>query len=89
MPDVASNEDIYTVFILPALPSNWPRGSIKNARLRGGYSVSFSWAPAPQGLTSLELSAESFAVTRQIRFVHNGQTIKEMTTSPGMSVKLV
>ncbi|TBU60468.1 Six-hairpin glycosidase-like protein [Dichomitus squalens] len=89
VPDVATTGDIYTVFILPALPSNWPSGSIKNARLRGGISIEFSWAPAPQGLTSLKVSAESFAARRRVRFVHKGQTIKEITTSPGMSVNLV
>ncbi|KAI1792253.1 Six-hairpin glycosidase-like protein [Ganoderma leucocontextum] len=32
-PDVPSTSDVYNVFILPALPANWPSGSIKTGPL--------------------------------------------------------
>ena len=31
------------VFILPALPSDWPSGSIAGVRVRGGLSLDFDW----------------------------------------------
>lgn len=31
------------VEVLPALPSNWLRGSLKGVRVRGGFEISISW----------------------------------------------
>ena len=82
-----STSDVYNVYILPALPSNWPSGSIKNARLRGGLGISFAWGDS--ALTSLEVAAEAQTAQRQIRFWHKGEVVRQLTSSPGMNVKLL
>lgn len=87
-PDVASTTDVYNVFVLPALPANWPRGSIRNARLRGGLGVSFSWKESV--LTSLEVvAADTVAMGRRIRFWHKGEVIRELTAFSGLNIKLL
>ncbi|KAM5541725.1 hypothetical protein V8D89_004454 [Ganoderma adspersum] len=87
VPDVPSTSDVYDVYILPALPTNWPSGSIKNARLRGGLGISFAWGNS--ALTSLQVMGESVTTRRQIRFWHKGEVIRQLTSSPGMNVQLL
>lgn len=35
--------DILVIRLLPALPSAWGTGSVRNARVRGGVGVNISW----------------------------------------------
>ncbi|KAM5543882.1 hypothetical protein V8D89_002499 [Ganoderma adspersum] len=87
-PDVASTSDVYNVFVLPALPSNWRSGSIQNVRLRGGLGVSFSWEMST--LTSLEVvAADTVAAGRRIRFWHKAEVIRELTVFSEMNIKLM
>lgn len=87
-PDSASLSDVFTINILPALPAQWKSGSIRNARLRGGLGVSFSWGPAP-GITSLTVSADANAAPRRMRVVHEGKELAAFNVKPGIQMQIV
>ncbi|KAI0634935.1 glycoside hydrolase family 95 protein [Trametes polyzona] len=90
-PDVPTPSHIYVVTVLPALPKQWPKGSLKGVRLRGGVSVSFSWKPSagPTALTSLVVTAGAHAVERQMRIMHGGKELKTFVVQPGMTMQIV
>ncbi|KAI8968762.1 glycoside hydrolase family 95 protein [Trametes punicea] len=90
VPDTASLSDILTIRLLPALPINWPTGSIKGARLRGGLGIDFSWSDN-RTLKSAVLTASVNAVRRQVRVVHgaNAVQIAVFEVQPGMSKQIV
>ncbi|KAI0646085.1 glycoside hydrolase family 95 protein [Trametes meyenii] len=87
-PDSASLSDVFTVNVLPALPSNWPQGSIRGAHLRGGLTIDFSWGNKG-ALTSLVVSAGANASNRKMRVVHGGRELRSFVVEPGMKMQIV
>ncbi|KAI0827198.1 Six-hairpin glycosidase-like protein [Trametes gibbosa] len=91
-PDVASVSDVFTVIVLPALPSNWPRGYLHGARVRGGVSVDFEWtggSGAAATLTSLVVSAGDVVTSRQMRVMYEGKQLALFEVKAGMRLQIV
>lgn len=80
-PDVADLSTPLTVFVLPALPSNWPSGSITGAKVRGGLTLSFAWGNGKVGPISMR--ADPKAKARTVNVVYEGKTVSSFVTSPG------
>ncbi len=75
---IQSNDDEITV--LPALPQQWPNGSLKGVRLRGGGKADIAWE---QGrLTEFRLQSD-YATNYRI---HYGDRSAEIRISPGKPV---
>lgn len=67
------------LYLLPALPSAWPKGSVRNFRAQDGVTVSFSWADGK--LVSCELlSAEDQEID-----VHSGNRAWRVQLKAGVS----
>ncbi|KAF8908099.1 glycoside hydrolase family 95 protein [Gymnopilus junonius] len=83
-PDVASITTPLTVTLLPTLPSQWPSGSIRGARLRGGITVSIQWSKSK--LKSVNFAVDSGANVRErlVNVVYDSRVIASFTTSAGL-----
>jgi alpha-L-fucosidase 2 len=65
--------------ILPALPSNWPTGSIKGLRARGGLEVDLAWKDGKPTTVTLRSAKGGTAV------LSHGSSNRKITLAPGTS----
>jgi len=70
------------ISLLPALPMQWPDGSVKGLRARGDYEVSMTWKDGK--LTSAEISNAKGGTFK----VRNGEKTASFTVKPGKAVRL-
>ncbi|CAL1710806.1 unnamed protein product [Somion occarium] len=80
-PDVPSLTTPIVITVLPALPDNWPSGSIKGARVRGGLTVDFQWTNSQLG--PITIKTDTHAKARPIQVVYKGKTLSSFNSSPG------
>ncbi|TRM55989.1 glycoside hydrolase family 95 protein [Schizophyllum amplum] len=89
-PDVATYDDPLVttlphplvITLLPALPAQWPSGSITGARVRGGMTVDMEWSGGE--LKSATITVGENIVPRDVQVVVGGEVVLEFTTAPGM-----
>ncbi|OCH86005.1 glycoside hydrolase family 95 protein [Obba rivulosa] len=78
-PDVASTSTTLTITILPALPTNWPSGSITGARIRGGMTLDLEWeAGEPKSVT---IRVDQNVQARPVQVVHRGQVVASFSST--------
>ncbi len=70
------------ISLLPALPPQWPDGSVTGLRARGGYEVSMKWKAGK--LTSAEISSVKGGDFN----VRSGEKTASLTLKPGAIVRL-
>ncbi|KAF9451559.1 glycoside hydrolase family 95 protein [Macrolepiota fuliginosa MF-IS2] len=82
-PDVPTLDTPLTITLLPALPLQWPKGSIRGARVRGGIAVDLTWSGGKPTKAVFKVSDQ--AVPRKIQIVYAGKTLASLSTTPGLS----
>jgi alpha-L-fucosidase 2 len=69
------------IILLPALPKDWPKGSVKGLRARGGYEVSIAWqdgkltTASVRSLLGRQATIRSGAEVRQITVRKGGEFV--------------
>ncbi len=71
------DEDRYVIDLLPALPSDWKRGSIRGLRARGGFELDLAWE---NGVLKKATVTSPTGGTGKIRY--RGETA-DLTLPPG------
>ncbi|KAF7324807.1 Glycoside hydrolase family 95 protein [Mycena kentingensis (nom. inval.)] len=82
-PDVPTLSTPLVVTLLPALPTAWSTGSMKNARVRGGITVTFAWAGGKP--TSASFKVDANIVSRPVQVVFGDKVVASFTTRGGLS----
>lgn len=80
-PDVQALSTPLTVTLLPALPAQWPSGSLQGARVRGGITVNLQWSKGKPTMASFKVDAG--IVSRQVNVMYAGKLLSSFTTSGG------
>ncbi len=69
----------FIIHILPALPSNWPDGSVKGLRARGGFELDLTWKSSKPTSLTVRNTKGGTAV------VQHGDKTNEIKLAPGES----
>ncbi|MFO1521772.1 MAG: hypothetical protein U1G05_06980 [Kiritimatiellia bacterium] len=81
-PDTGAIDAPPVIRLLPALPAEWPAGSVRGLRARGGVAVDMDWSNG-------ELTSARFVSSTggKILVRYRGET-KTLETKPGVAVGL-
>lgn len=72
----------FTIHLLPALPSAWPKGSVSGLKARGGIEVSMTWERGKLTMASLKRVSGSSSKAR----LRIGSLVKDVDLPKGKTV---
>ncbi|KAG8696870.1 hypothetical protein FRC09_008213 [Ceratobasidium sp. 395] len=82
-PDTSSLSDALAITILPALPTAWANGSIVGARIRGGMTLSLTWANGKPVRANVQVDS-AIRQVRQVQIVYGGKTVAAFSATAGL-----
>ncbi|KAF8811090.1 glycoside hydrolase family 95 protein [Phlegmacium glaucopus] len=89
-PDVSSLTTPLVITLLPALPVQWPSGSIRGARVRGGISVDMQWKEGRLTGTLLTVDSRNRNVRqRSVRVVYDGRVLASFYSEAGIVKRIL
>ncbi|KXN85657.1 putative alpha-fucosidase A [Leucoagaricus sp. SymC.cos] len=81
-PDVPTTDSPLKITLLPALPSQWPQGSFRGARVRGGVTVDLAWKNGKP--TNASFRVDTHAPQRKLEIWFAGKVLATLTSTPGL-----
>ena len=72
--------------LLPALPLQWPSGSIRGARIRGGISLDLQWSDGKP--TAAVFTVDANAQGRDVRVMYADNVVGGFVTTGGLTHNL-
>jgi len=89
-PDVSNLTIPLVITLLPALPVQWPSGSILGARIRGGISVDIQWKEGKLTRAMLTVDSRKGNVRqRPVRVVYDGQVLASFDSEAGIVKRIL
>lgn len=88
-PDVPSLTAPLVITLLPALPVQWPSGSIRGARVRGSISIDMQWKEGKLTGSMLTVDSSSNVRQRPVRVVYNSRVLASFDSEAGMEKRIL
>ncbi|KAF8954807.1 glycoside hydrolase family 95 protein [Flammula alnicola] len=87
-PDIASLNTPLVITLLPALPPQWPSGSIRGARVRGGITVDLKWSKGRPTSATFSVDVGTNVRQRPVKVVYAGRVLASFETSAGLKKRI-
>ncbi|KAG9100496.1 hypothetical protein FRC06_004095 [Ceratobasidium sp. 370] len=86
-PDTSALSDTLTITVLPALPTEWAKGSITGVRIRGGMTLDLTWANGKPVRGTIQVDAV-VRHERQVQVLYNEKVVVAFAATAGLKQAL-
>ncbi|KAH7105024.1 glycoside hydrolase family 95 protein [Auriculariales sp. MPI-PUGE-AT-0066] len=82
-----AGDDVLVIRLIPAIPTAWANGSVRNARVRNGIGITMSWKQGK--VVSAALAFDHSGLRKNIQVIGNGRILKTLRAPSSGTVRVV